>query len=228
MSEKTNSLMPLEKIYLDPSAEIQRESLNYYLGQNPPEAWVKLHPYISNYRYLPIDKIEWLLRKFFKKYKIEILREGTAFNGVYVVVRVWYKDPITGLMDFHDGIGAAQMQTSKGKSPADLANINQGALSMAFPIAKTVAVKDACDHFGNIFGANLNRKDVVPVVMDDKLSKEADLKKQAEVNRLKVLIDVCSSRNGITALEQHVSSQKDEELTLLFTQKYNEICKTKK
>lgn len=32
---------------------------------------------------------------------------------------------------------------------------------MAFPIAKTVAIKDACDHFGKLFGSDLNRKDDV-------------------------------------------------------------------
>lgn len=223
MSEN-KTLVPLEKIYADPNSEINRDSLNYYLGQNPPETWVKVHPYIKNYRYLPIDKTEWLLRKFFKKYRIEILREGTAFNGVYVTVRVWYKDPVTGDMDFHDGIGAAQLQTKSGSSPADLGNINQGALSMAFPIAKTVAVKDACDHFGNLFGANLNRKDVVPVVMDDKLAQEADLRKQAEVNRLRALIDTCIKIEVLEKLEEHVALQNNDNLTILFNQKHKELC----
>jgi hypothetical protein len=69
-----------------------------------------------------------------------------------------------------DGIGAAQLQTSKGTSPADLANINNGALSMAFPIAKTLAVKDAADTFGSIFGANLNRKDVQAYQSDSNIA----------------------------------------------------------
>jgi hypothetical protein len=37
---------------------------------------------------------------------------------------------------------------------------------MAFPIAKTVAVKDACDHFGKLFGSDLNRKDVITYEVD--------------------------------------------------------------
>ncbi len=57
----------------------------------------------------------------------------------------------------------------EGTSPADLANINNGAISMAFPIAKTVAIKDACDHFGAIFGCNLNRKDVIPFQPDQEI-----------------------------------------------------------
>lgn len=145
------------------------EGLNLILSTPPPDKWIKVHPFIPNYRYLPIDKVEALLRKIFKKTRIRITGQGTAFNGVWVTVRVWYLDPVTNKMDYHDGIGACQLQTSKGTSPADLANINNGAISMAFPIAKTVAIKDACDHFGAIFGANLNRKDVITVEPDTAL-----------------------------------------------------------
>jgi hypothetical protein len=160
------------------------EALNALLNANPPEKWVKMHPYIKEYRYLPIDKVEYLLRKIFKKYRIEVIREGTAFNGVFVVVRIHYLNPTTGEMDFHDGIGAAQLQTKSGSSPADLANVNNGALSMAFPLAKSVAIKDACDHFGNIFGANLNRKDTIAFAPDaqliDRVAKRKELVENAK------------------------------------------------
>lgn len=145
----------------------RNEALNRILAAPPPAKWIKVHPFIKEHKYLPIDKVEFLLRRIFKEYEIEVLREGTAFNGVYVVVRVHYMDPATGKMRYHDGIGACQLQTQKGTSPADLANINNGAISMAFPIAKTLAVKDACDHFGELFGCNLNRKDTIPFQVDN-------------------------------------------------------------
>jgi len=166
--EKTK-LPTIQELYSDVSLAKSNDTLVALLNQQPPQGWVKTHPYIKNYSYLPIDKVEYLLKKIFKKYKIEILREGQSFNGVYVVVRVWYLDPITNEMDFHDGIGACQLQTKQGASPADLANINNGALQMAFPIAKTVAIKDACDHFGMLFGSDLNRKDTIQIVLDEKL-----------------------------------------------------------
>jgi hypothetical protein len=149
----------------------KQEGLNAILNTKPPEKWIKEHPYIDGYRYIPIDKVEHLLRKIFKSYKIEITGQGTAFNGVWVTVRVHYLNPADGEMYFHDGIGSIQLQTKKGTSPADLANINNGAVSMAFPIAKTLAIKDACDHFGEVFGCNLNRKDTIQfepdaVIMD--------------------------------------------------------------
>jgi len=136
------------------------------MNQPPKKEWVKTHPFIKNYNYIPIERVEFLLKTIFKKYRIEVLREGTAFNGVFVVVRVHYLHPLTNEMEFHDGIGAAQLQTKTGTSPADLANINNGALSMAFPIAKTIAIKDACDHFGKLFGADLNRKDLISYDLD--------------------------------------------------------------
>lgn len=89
-------------------------------------------------------------------------------------------------MSYHDGIGAAQLQTSKGTSPADLANINNGAISMAFPIAKTVAIKDACDHFGAIFGCNLNRKDVIPFQPDQEIISREEKRKELLNNKKNV------------------------------------------
>lgn len=154
------------------------DQLNFLLNQEVPKQWVAKHPFINKtieiegkkmsvpYEYLPIDKVEYLLRKVFKKYKIEILREGQSFNGVFVSVRVHYFDFINGEWMFHDGIGAINLQVKKGSSPSDLANINNGALSMAYPLAKTLAVKDACDHFGKLFGSDLNRKDTLDASLD--------------------------------------------------------------
>jgi hypothetical protein len=136
------------------------------MNQQPKQEWIKEHPFIKGYKYLPIERIEYLLKTIFKRYRIEITGQGTSFNGVWVTVRIHYLHPITGEWDYHDGIGATQLQTAKGTSPADLGNINNGALSMAFPMAKTIAIKDAADHFGKLFGADLNRKDVISYELD--------------------------------------------------------------
>lgn len=159
-------LPKIKDLYNDLATTQKQDALMVLLNQNPKTEWVKVHPFIKGYKYIPIERIEFLLRSIFKSYKIEITGQGTSFNGVYVTVRVHYTDLLTGQWLFHDGIGAVQLQTAKGTSPADLNNINNGALSMAYPIAKTLAVKDACDHFGNLFGANLNRKDVISYELD--------------------------------------------------------------
>lgn len=161
-----SNLPKIKDLYSDITIAQKNDAFVTLMNQQPKSEWVKVHPFIKNYKYLPIERIEFLLKTIFKSYRIEVLREGTSFNGVFVVVRVHYLHPLTNTWEFHDGIGASQLQTAKGTSPADLNNINNGALSMAFPMAKTIAIKDACDHFGNLFGADLNRKDAISYDID--------------------------------------------------------------
>jgi hypothetical protein len=209
-------LPTIQELYSDPKEMVKSDEYLYCLNQQPPESWVKVHPFVKNYKYLPIDKIEYLLKRIFKRYRIEILREGSSFNGVFVVVRVHYLHPITGEWDFHDGIGAAQLQTASGKSAADLANINNGALSMAFPIAKTVAIKDACDHFGTTFGSDLNRKDTLQFSVDNKLQAVAQSK---EEHRLAKLIDKAKDQATLITLKTHLT----ENLQSQFDTKWNSL-----
>lgn len=138
------------------------EQLNVVLSTPPREDWIKVHPFISNHKYLPIDKIEYLLRSCFKKFQIEVKEVKQLFNAIQVTVRVHYWNPASNEMMYHDGVGAWDLQTQSKSGPLklDISNINIGAVPMATGIAKSVAIKDACDHFGSLFGANLNRKDV--------------------------------------------------------------------
>lgn len=154
------------------------DQLTVLLNNDPPKEWIKVNKYAGNSNYLPIDKIEYLLKVLFKRYRIEVTGQGTSFNGVYVTVRVHYVHPLTGEWDFHDGIGSEAIQTKKDTSPSDLINITQGAISIAFPKAKTSAIKDACHHFGRVFGSDLNR------------SSEDDLYKMPEVINYDELVEL--------------------------------------
>lgn len=179
MSKENKLSVPkINDLYSDISIIKKQDELTVLLNQEPKKEWVKDHPFVKQevviqgvkqkvpYKYLPIERVEYLLKNIFKRYRIEITNQGQSFNGVWVTVRVNYINPLNGEWDFHDGIGACQLQTAKGTSPADLANINNGALQMAFPIAKTIAIKDACDHLGRLFGSDLNRKDNISYNLD--------------------------------------------------------------
>jgi len=175
LAKQENKLPTLQELVSDIAVYEKSDKLNFLLNQEPPKQWVKEHPYIRGHKYIPIDKIEYLMRKIFKEYRIEILREGTSFNGVYVAIRLHYKDLTSGEWSFHDGIGAINLQLRKQtkeekdnniKVDFNTVNINNGALSMAFPLAKTLAVKDAADMFGKLFGSDLNRRDTLPASMD--------------------------------------------------------------
>ena len=216
MSEKSK-LPVLKDLVSDVAIYEKTDELNFLLNQEPPAKWVKEHPFVRGHKYIPIDKVEFLLRKIFKKYRIEILREGTSFNGVYVCVRVHYLNPVSGEWDFHDGIGAIHLQVKKGSSPSDLANINNGALSMAYPLAKTLAIKDACDMFGKLFGSDLNRRDSLPASMDVKKKtneeKEEEIKLLLDVEGLTVSED--DRMNVERILDQKETSSYDKCITLL-------------
>ena len=194
-----------------------QDQKNYILNQVPPAKWIKTHPIVKSHKYLPIDKIEFLLRAIFKETSIEILDTGTAFNGVWVSVRVHYKDFIDGKMKFHDGIGAAELQTKKGESVANLNAINSGAISMAFPIAKTLAVKDACDHFGRLFGSDLNRKDIAPI-------KKPESPHNYEEERISKKIDECKTHEDLETIRPYIS----EKYLPKFKAKIKEINQNKK
>lgn len=163
---KEPKLPSLSELFDDTQTAYETEALNKILNSPIPDKWIKKHPTVDNHFFLPIDKVEFLLRKIFKRYRVKITGQGTAFNGVWVTVRVKYFNPVTEEWEYQDGIGSAQLQTKKGTSPADLANINYGAVGMAFPIAKSEAIKDACHLIGNIFGANLNRRDTIAFTPD--------------------------------------------------------------
>ena len=182
LAVQENKLPTLQELVKDIALYQENDKLNFLLNQEPPKTWIKEHPYIRGHKYIPIDKIEYLMRKIFKEYRIEILREGTSFNGVYVAIRLHYKNLASDEWSYHDGIGAIQLQTAKGTSPADLNNINNGALSMAYPLAKTLAIKDAADMFGKLFGSDLNRRDTLPASMDKPILTQEE--KEAKIQEI--------------------------------------------
>lgn len=191
---KTDSVIQLANI----------DEFNVLINQNPPAKWIKTNPYANNAKYLPIDKVEFLLRKIFKDVDIEVLRESVMFNAVTVTVRIHYTHPVTGIKGFKDGVGASQIQTKKGASPADMANINNGAVEMALPKAESNAIKDAAHKLGRIFGADLNRKDIIEVTVDENLQSK---KWQLERDRMLQAIE-----NGYKPTDDEVEKYKLENI----------------
>lgn len=183
---------------------IPLEQLNVVLATQPPPAWVKQHPFIKGYNYLPIDKVEYLLRRCFKKYSIEVLKTGMLMNAVEVTVRVHYLNPATNTMEFHDGVGAQELQTKAGTGSLmmDMSNVGKGAVMMALPIAKTIAIKDACDHFGDLFGANLNRKDTLAFTGDAELLSYDKVNDAKERERVLNFITECNTLGLLESVKQ--------------------------
>jgi hypothetical protein len=194
------------------------EQLNVILSTPPPATWVKQHPFIKGYNYLPIDKVEYLLRRCFKKYQIEVIKTAQLFNAIEVTVRVHYLNPATNEMMYHDGVGAQELQTTKGSGNLnmDMSNVNKGAVMMALPIAKSIAIKDACDHFGDLFGANLNRKDIVQFTGDSELLSSEAIHISKEKERVEKHI---INANNVETLMQVENLINKYELTEIYNTK---------
>lgn len=163
LSKKSNPALPtLQELHHSPEIAFKNDQLKLLLNQQPPEKWVKVNKYANNSNYLPIDKVEFMLDRIFQQWRIEVIGYTQLFNAISCHVRVHYMSPIDGTWQFHDGVGASDVQVKAGSSPSELANINKNAVGMALPIAKSYAIKDACHHLGKLFGKDLNRADAIP------------------------------------------------------------------
>lgn len=154
----------LTDLYADKSAMMKQNELNIILNADPKPEWVKVHP-MSKQKYLPIERVEYLLTVIFGSWNVEVKETKLIANSVVVVVRIHVVDPLTGKDLFQDGIGAMPIQIKKDSGGAiDFANMNSNAIQLGAPAAESYAVKDAAEKFGKIFGKDVNRKDSVNYV----------------------------------------------------------------
>lgn len=199
MSEKKQTLPTIAELYEDNLAvAFKNDRFNALLNLEPKKEWIKQNKYAGNSNYIPIGVVETLMQKIFKKYKVEVLREGAMFNAVYVTVRIHYWDGISNEWNYHDGVGAVQLQTKQGTSPADMQNINNNAVMMALPMAKSYAIKDACEHIGRLFGRDINRKDFLAFETDRSMSVD-NVNNAKEKARIDVFI---SNAKTLAELEE--------------------------
>ena len=57
MELQINKLPTLQELYAEPEQALKTDHLAVILNQQPPATWIKTHPFIKGYNYLPIDKI---------------------------------------------------------------------------------------------------------------------------------------------------------------------------
>lgn len=155
----------IAELHHDVNEAFKTDQLNLLLNQPVPETWIKNHPYAKGVRYIPIERVEYMLTKIFGEWRVEVLREGQMFNSVYVCVRLHIKNPTTGEWQYHDGLGAVGVQTDKGESASNLSAIKQDAIMKSLPAAESYAVKDAAEKLGTLFGKNLNRQEAIAFSM---------------------------------------------------------------
>jgi len=155
---------------------------NLILSQEPQKEWIRKLPG-TEIKYLPIERIEWLLTSIYGQFKYEIKSVLVIDNSVSVVVRVHYYNPVLDCWDWVDGTGAAPLLATEGDM----------AVALALPAAKTFAVKDAVEPLGKIFGKDLNRADTIVYDNLDKSKKDS----------------TAVTRKVITALQKYQGKDKE-------------------
>lgn len=162
------ALPTLQELSAAPEIAFKNDEFNALLNKVPPIDWLRDHPTAKRKneqgvnvatKYLPIDKVEFLLTRIFQRWHVEILREGALFQSIFCTVRLHYYDPVMDEWRFQDGTGAVPVQTESGKAASDLGAIKSGAVQLGLPAAESYAIKDAAEKIGKIFGKDINRND---------------------------------------------------------------------
>lgn len=156
---KLNKIPTLQEIYNDTALVEKQNKLNIILNAEPKKEWIKDHPFVKGLKYLPIERVEYLLTMIFSKWRVEVKEIKILANSLVTTVRVHVKDPISGEWDYQDGIGAMPIQVQKGSGATEFDKMNSIAIQIGSPASESFAIKDACEKFGRIFGKDLNRKD---------------------------------------------------------------------
>jgi hypothetical protein len=153
---KTTSALPTLNDLIAGATSREENQLTYLLNQEPPAAWIKDQ---QGVKYLPIDKVEFMLTKIFGGFKVEVMDVQLIVNSVMVRVRVHVRNPLTGEQMWQDGVGAWPIQVDSGCKASDITAIKSRGVMMAAPAAESLAVKDAAEKWGKIFGRDVAKKE---------------------------------------------------------------------
>jgi hypothetical protein len=159
--EKKN-LPALQDLYSgDLELKKDQNDINVLLNQPPLPAWVKEHPFAKGVKYIPIERVEYLLTRLFLQWRVEVKSIQVIANSCVVCVRLHYQNIHDDQWSWQDGIGAMAIQVDKGAGAMDWDKTKSDAVMKAAPAAESYAVKDAAEKIGKIFGKDLNRKDEI-------------------------------------------------------------------
>lgn len=165
MSDNKLSLVRFAELSGDLSEAIKRDKVNELLNMPPKDIWVKKHPIIkvkgkdgklTASLYIPVRILKLLLTAIFQRWRYEITSTTQIANSVCVIVRLFYRDPLTGEWSWQDGVGAVPLQTDAGSDATDISSLKSHAVQIAAPAAASYAFKNACENIGRIFGSDLN------------------------------------------------------------------------
>ena len=156
-----HKLPSINDLYSEIAVKSKQNDLNVLLNHEPKAEWIKQHPIAKNVKYIPIERIEWLMTRIFIQWHVEIKMTQVIANSIVVTVRLHYKDVLSDEWLWQEGLGAAPIQTDKDAGATDFSKVKTDAVMKAAPAAESYAIKDAAEKIGKIFGKDLNRSDKI-------------------------------------------------------------------
>lgn len=157
--KKSTKTQVRESIKQDQYTELLR--FNELLSTTPKAEWIKVNKHSNNARYLPIRKVEDLLRSFFGAYQVEMIGQPHILgNSVVISVHLKVYHPIIKEWLVYAGTGAVPIELEQGAKPLQFELIKAKGLHKNIPAAKAFAVSNAAKLIGRVFGSDLNNDEM--------------------------------------------------------------------
>lgn len=228
MAAKNTLTVPtIDELVSESDISVKQNNLMVLLNQEPPKQWLVPHPMVKGHLYLPIERVEYILSRVFKKWWVDILSVQTIANSAVVTVRLNVIDPITKEVWHNDGVGAMAIQTDKGAGAMEWDKAKADGVMKAVPSAETYAIKDAADKFGKIFGKDVGRKVQIDYNSLLKEETQSDIDSQKEDERFLKFLDVSRTEKELDSLLLRTSQELKDRHDEAIKQKEFEILSQK-
>ena len=109
-------------------------------------------------KYMPIGLVEKTLDEMYNGlWQITDIRHTVTLNAIAVELTLQVYHPTAKLWLSRAGVGAIKVQLNKDAQSMDVTQIKADAIQKGLPAAKAMAVKNAAQSLGVVFGRDLNR-----------------------------------------------------------------------
>ena len=211
-------LPAIQDLYGDVAMKHEQNQLNLLLNQEPHETWIKEHPYVKGLKYIPIERIEWLLTRIFIKWWVEVKQTQVIANSIAVTVRLHFQDVVSNEWQQMEGVGASPIQTDKDAGATDFSKVKASGVQIALPAAESYAIKDAAEKIGKLFGKDLNRGDKIGYDNLKHTFKDFELLNSKQFNLIEGLLHTSTYEEPLKAkIEGEMTGYSVDEAAMCIT-----------
>jgi hypothetical protein len=215
-----SNLPTIRELYDETDISLRKKDndLNVLLNQPPKQEWIKQHPMLAKVKYLPIERVEWLLTRIFIDWRVEVKDAKLIGNSILVIIRLHYLSVTSNEWKYQDGIGASPLQTDKDAGAIEFDKLKNDAVMKSAPAAESFAVKDAAEKIGKIFGKDLNRAD--QILYDSLINSFATVGEDILPAMEKIIagLDKYQGKDKEAIKMECVKHQKENTFTLAYAQ----------